>query len=171
MKFHEAIQFVLKWEGGYSKDPWDPGGETKYGISKRAHPEWDIPNLTMNQAKKIYFEEYWRTVQAESFPAYMRLPLFDFSVNSGPPIAIKKLQKTVGVDADGIIGNFTLSGAHAIRPHLFLYEYSTKRIMYLSQLNNFDRYGTGWTRRVCDSLVQTMLSVNDLMLTDEPILP
>ena len=28
----EAINFVLEMEGGYTLDPNDPGGETKYGI-------------------------------------------------------------------------------------------------------------------------------------------
>ena len=42
--FPLALQFALKWEGGdkYTNDPIDPGGETKYGISKRAYPDIDI---------------------------------------------------------------------------------------------------------------------------------
>ena len=34
--FERAIDKTLAWEGGYVNDPKDPGGETKYGISKRA---------------------------------------------------------------------------------------------------------------------------------------
>ena len=37
--FQKAIEFVLRWEGGYVNDPDDPGGETNFGISKRAHPD------------------------------------------------------------------------------------------------------------------------------------
>lgn len=44
--FTKAMQFISKWEGEYSNDPFDPGGETKYGISKRAYPNLDIKNLT-----------------------------------------------------------------------------------------------------------------------------
>ena len=33
--FDEAIKVIFKHEGGYVYDPDDPGGETKYGISKR----------------------------------------------------------------------------------------------------------------------------------------
>ena len=40
--FERAIDKTLAWEGGYVNDPKDPGGETKYGISKRAHPDVDI---------------------------------------------------------------------------------------------------------------------------------
>ena len=35
--FDAAVSYVLKWEGGYSNDPDDPGGETNFGISKRAY--------------------------------------------------------------------------------------------------------------------------------------
>lgn len=43
----------------YTNDPNDRGGETKYGISKRANPDVDVKNLTEDQAKKIYEERYW----------------------------------------------------------------------------------------------------------------
>ena len=44
--FDEIISVVLHHEGGYVNDPKDPGGETNYGISKRAYPDVDIKNLT-----------------------------------------------------------------------------------------------------------------------------
>ena len=34
--FDRAIAFILAEEGGYVHNQADPGGETKYGISKRA---------------------------------------------------------------------------------------------------------------------------------------
>ena len=40
--FEEIIEVVLEHEGGYVNDPKDPGGETKYGVSKRAYPNEDI---------------------------------------------------------------------------------------------------------------------------------
>ena len=36
--FEQAITTTLQHEGGYVNDPADPGGETRYGISKRAFP-------------------------------------------------------------------------------------------------------------------------------------
>jgi lysozyme family protein len=35
--FERSMDFVFKWEGGYVKDPDDPGAEARYAISKRAH--------------------------------------------------------------------------------------------------------------------------------------
>jgi len=37
-RFLKAVEMVLAHEGGYVNDPNDPGGETKYGISKRSYP-------------------------------------------------------------------------------------------------------------------------------------
>jgi Putative secretion activating protein len=45
MNFDQCIKFIFKHEGEYSFDPRDPGGETKYGISKRIYPSLDIKNL------------------------------------------------------------------------------------------------------------------------------
>ena len=57
VKFHEIIETVLKHEGGYVNDKDDPGGETKYGISKRSFPQYDIKALSEDDAKdygKLY---------------------------------------------------------------------------------------------------------------------
>src|SRR5207302_958519 len=57
--FDKAIGTVLEHEGGYSFDPNDPGGETKYGISRKAYPGLDVKALTLDQAKAIYKRDYW----------------------------------------------------------------------------------------------------------------
>lgn len=82
MNFETAIKFILKHEGGYVFDPDDPGGETNYGISKRAHPDIDIKNLTVKQASEIYLNEYWRP-GAQDKEECIRLVYFDTSVNCG----------------------------------------------------------------------------------------
>ena len=57
--FDEIIEVVLEHEGGYVNDPHDAGGETNFGIAKRWYPDVDIKNLTKEQAKKIYHQDYW----------------------------------------------------------------------------------------------------------------
>ena len=58
-EFKDGIIQVLHHEGGYVNAPQDPGGETKFGISKRAYPNVDIKNLSRKQAIKIYYDDYW----------------------------------------------------------------------------------------------------------------
>ena len=40
--FNNAFEYLLKNEGVYSFSKNDPGGETKFGISKRSYPHIDM---------------------------------------------------------------------------------------------------------------------------------
>lgn len=57
--FDRIIPIIIEEEGGYVNHPKDPGGETKYGISKRRFPNEDIKNLTKERAKELYYKHYW----------------------------------------------------------------------------------------------------------------
>ncbi|AMQ65905.1 lysozyme [Stenotrophomonas phage vB_SmaS-DLP_6] len=101
--FDQAVGMVLKHEGGYVNDPVDPGGETKYGISKRAYPKVDIKGLTVDGAKAIYKRDYWDAVGGDSLPANVRYAAFDTAVNMGVGVA-KRFLKESGGDLDKFIG-------------------------------------------------------------------
>ena len=77
MNFDVAFEKLIGHEGGYVNDARDPGGETQYGISKRAYPDEDIAGLTLERAKQIYRRDYWDAVQAEYLPDAVRFDLFD----------------------------------------------------------------------------------------------
>lgn len=84
--FEIAIALVLRHEGGYTAGlPNDPGGETNYGISKRAYPQLDIKNLTVAGAKEIYRRDYWHfdAVEAQDLANCA----LDCAVNQGPSVA------------------------------------------------------------------------------------
>lgn len=83
--FDKAWEFTQKWEGGakITRDPSDPGGTTRYGISQRAHPDLDIENLTEEQAKDIAHEEYWKPAQCDIYLWPMDLVMFDTAFNMG----------------------------------------------------------------------------------------
>lgn len=82
--FARAISFTLQWEGGYSFDPHDPGGETNFGISKRAHPDLDVKALTVADAMAIYLHEYWEAIGCDDIPCPLDVAAFDSAVNCGP---------------------------------------------------------------------------------------
>jgi len=89
--FEKALKFVLKWEGGYANDPNDPGGETKFGICKRSYPELDISKLTLEQAKEIYYKNYWLKSGCDELPYPFNIIVFDTAVNIGRRRAIEFL--------------------------------------------------------------------------------
>ncbi len=105
--FNAAMVDLLAEEGGYSNDPDDPGGETKYGIDKATYPNVDIKNLTIDGAKAIYWRDWWSPLLARGIPPKTTAKLFDVSVNIGKGRAYKFLQRAVFATADGQIGPMT----------------------------------------------------------------
>jgi hypothetical protein len=81
--FNQAVAFSLKWEGDYSFDKDDPGGETKYGISKRAYPDVDIKSLTKLEAERLYKKDYWDKAGCDSMEPKLAIAVFDSAVNCG----------------------------------------------------------------------------------------
>lgn len=146
--YDKAFDLLMINEGGYVNDKHDKGGETKYGISARAYPEFDIKNLTLDDAKRIYFCDYWLRCKCDKLPDCLSVAVFDYAVNSGIKRAIKTLQKILGVTVDGIIGNQTI-GACASKPlRETLNKYQDERLDFLISLESFSRYGKGWTTRI-----------------------
>lgn len=94
--FEQTLRFEVgaDQKGGYTKDPKDPGGETKYGISKRAHPELDIENLTPEQALRIYLNDYWFPSGADDLPYPACLIVFDTAFLCGVGRAKAWLRQT-----------------------------------------------------------------------------
>lgn len=147
MSWEKAIAFVLSYEGGYVNDPNDSGGETNFGISKKAYPSVDIKALTVDEAKDIYKRDYWNAISGDELPGNMAFAAFDCAVNQGVGPAIKLLQIAVGVEVDGKIGPKTVGAAHRIGDHgvwLFLLE-RAKRYM---QTAGVQTWGSNWGERL-----------------------
>lgn len=143
-----SFRLLMENEGIYVNDPLDQGGETKYGISKKAYPEIDIPSLTMQQAKDIYYRDYWARCKCDYLPDALSVAVFDYAVNSGNIRAIKDLQSALGVTVDGIIGNQTIGAANRLPLRPVVKEIHDRRMNFLMGLKNWKYYGNGWGTRV-----------------------
>lgn len=150
MKFEDAVELILKFEGGLSIDPKDPGGMTNFGISKRAYPNIAIERLTRDQAKEIYRKDYWDKNKIDQLPDKIRLAIFDSCVNQGSDFAIKALQGICAVEKDGVIGIKTIEMANKLDPTKTLELFCEKRLDRYGANPNFYRYGLGWTRRLLE---------------------
>ena len=119
--FKKAFEEIITIEAGYVDDPDDRGGETKFGISKSSYPHLDIKNLTLTQAKEIYYLDFWNTRKAnlDQLPFDIALELFDTGVNMGLTRSLMILQialnllnraetRFVDIKVDGWIGTKTL---------------------------------------------------------------
>jgi len=127
MDFNTAYEAVLGKEAGYSDDPRDSGGQTKYGITEAVARAFGYVGpmnlLSHGQAKAIYRGRYWDALQLDqvaSLAPAVAGEMFDTAVNLGTDQAATFLQRALNVlnkDAswypdvtvDGRIGAMTLA--------------------------------------------------------------
>ena len=106
---------MLGDEGGYADNPSDPGGETKFGISKREYPQLDIAALTRADAVAIYYRDWWQRYRYSELPGPIAAKVFDLAVNIGPAHAVRCLQRALRacgrrLTEDGALGRATVNG-------------------------------------------------------------
>lgn len=123
--YNDCLTRLLKDEGGYSNDPGDNGGPTKYGITifdvrkyveKNATAQ-DVRNLTLDQAKSIYKSKYWDALGCDGLSSGVDYTCFDYGVNSGlgrPRTALKKFSSQSGAQLINSINDERMSFLHAI---------------------------------------------------------
>lgn len=95
--FLACLDFTLGWECGRNKDgslkdgyvanPYDPGGETKYGISRQRYPDLNIKELTLPQAVELYRRDYWEEFGCDRAEMPLAFCVFDIYVNHSIPTA------------------------------------------------------------------------------------
>lgn len=145
--FNLAVEQVIQLEGGYVNDAKDPGGETKFGISKRSYPHLEIANITIPQARSIYRRDYWNVIHGNELPSALAVVVFDAAVNHGVPTAVRLLQLSLGVEDDGVLGPETLAAAQTRGP-ASLDNFMARRALYYAGLSSVARFGLGWFRRL-----------------------
>jgi lysozyme family protein len=110
IEFEDALKFVLKWEGGFTNHPKDPGGATNKGITQKVydvykvskkHPKMSVKHILDFEVKEIYETKYWDLVRAKWLKAPLGLVMFDTAVNFGPAGAIRRLQKALQLKITG----------------------------------------------------------------------
>jgi lysozyme family protein len=168
--WEKAIQFTLSREGGYVHDPDDPGGETNFGIAKRYHPDVDIKNLTIEQAREIYKREYWDAIGLDAMPEMIAVAVFDTAVNIGKFKAVQMLQEScnsynidekLNLNLDGVIGPKTIHVVRSINPCMLTRSYLLKRHQYyrlkVVQNPKKRKFFKGWINRT--------MALSELVLT------
>jgi lysozyme family protein len=137
--FKRAFKLIIEgFEGNYSNDKDDPGGETYKGISRNMNKDWEgwkiidgykgekyYPDLLKTDDKlqslvlDFYKKNYWDVFEGDILGEETGEEMFDQSVNLGIQRAIEHLQRSLNilndrqtlypdVKVDGIIGDQTI---------------------------------------------------------------
>lgn len=156
---------ILRFEGGYVNDPNDLGGETCKGVTMRTYKLYrqrkklpkptsdDLKNISDAEFVSILKEMYWDACRADHIESQsVANAVVDWAWHSGTVTAVKEIQKVLGVDADGIIGNITLSAINSWSPLPLFGQIQQARLAYFDRIcqarpanNAFIR---GWRNRV-----------------------
>lgn len=168
--FEAAIPVILAHEGGWSDDPADPGGATKYGISLRFLREQgldldhdgdidatDVRGLTPQQAAALYRERFWdRYGYGQIADSQVATKVMDVAVNLGPKRAHRLLQRALRecgetVEVDGVLGSKTIAATNRCEARELLLELVYQHTGYYNTLvalkPRFEKYANGWRRR------------------------
>lgn len=144
---------------GYSKTQGDSGGTTKFGIAQNSHPNVNVTNLNLGQAKGIYFNEYFIAGKCDSMPENLALVHFDACVNNGVGQAAKFLQKALGITVDGKIGNQTLEAIAKADQNELIKKYISVRRDFFSAIvkrkPDQNKFLNGWLNR-CDQIEKVL---------------
>lgn len=160
-QFPACLALTIGYERGYSNHPRDPGGSTLDGITQAVYdddrdqrnlPMQDVRQSTAAEREAIYRRRYWDKAGCNDLPTGVDYAVFDFAVNSGVARAVKTLQMTVAVPADGVMGPATLA---AVSRYCAMHgageltdELCQQRMRFLQSLRTYATFGNGWKRRV-----------------------
>lgn len=153
--FANAVNNTLFYEGGYTNDPNDPGGETNFGISKRSYPNVDIKNLTRDHAIQIYWTDFWQKISGDSMFSGLAFNVFDTAVNIGVTPAVKMLQTALGVVSDGVIGPKTIAAMKAAQPSV-VGIFGALRAEYYFTLAKYPIFGKTWISRTIGTIINSI---------------
>lgn len=144
----KTIALIIDLEGGYNNRKTDRGGETKFGISKKAFPNEDIPNLTLERAKTLYKENYWDAVKGDLLPVGLSLIVMDAAVNHGVFKATTLLQRCLHLKEDGMMGPATIQAVLKMPIQSLIVDYATQRHEAYAKNPQWPEYGKGWSHRL-----------------------
>lgn len=167
MDFDKAFERLIGHEGKFTDNPKDDGNwtggkqgrgqlkGTKYGIAAASYPHLDIKNLTLQQAKAIYREDFWDVIgQAHGA---IKFQLFDAAVNHGRGNAVRFLQRAVKAADDGTWGPRSQAALNDMQQRNghndVLLRFMAYRFKFWASLSKFDAFGRGWTNRGADNLL------------------
>lgn len=151
----------LESYGVFTDNPKDKGGSTMSGITLTTFRAYYGSSKTVDDLKKITYDQwhhimksgYWDKVKGDYFPNQSVAEILaDFAVNSGPVVAVKKVQALVGENTDGIMGPLTINAIKRAPQELLFNAIKVVRSTHYYELawkdNNARTFLKGWLNRL-----------------------
>lgn len=175
--YPKIMAWIRGHEGGFVNHPEDPGGKTNFGITQRTYDAFrksqgfgtrNVRMIEENEVNEIYDLQYWSRVQGNNLPAGVDYCVMDYAVNSGPGRAIKVLQRTLGIDDDGVVGAITLAAAREQNPVRIINDMCDERMRFLRKLRHWPTFGKGWARRVAEVRLNSVALATNVTVEGHP---
>lgn len=154
------IPKILKWEGGFANDPDDAGGATNKGITLATFRRFygddatveQLRNITDAQWAHIFKSGYWDKLRGDDIASQSVADIcVDWAFNSGTGI-IRRIQKIVGAEADGVAGPKTVAAINAREPEALFYQLRQARIAFVETIARNKpsqrKFLQGWKNRI-----------------------
>ena len=151
---------LLRWEGGFVNDPDDAGGATNKGVTIATFRKFYGESATIEQLKRITDEQwlhifkvgYWDKFRADDIKDQSIANMcVDWLYNSGIA-AIKRVQKIVGVEDDGVVGSKTITAINARKASPLFYQIRAARIAFVETIAKNKpsqrKFLQGWKNRI-----------------------
>lgn len=162
--FETTFSRTIGHEGKFQANPKDRGnwtggkegvGElkgTKWGLAAMTYPHLDIANITLEQAKEIYYNDWWLKLKMERWPNVMKYQMFDAAFNHGTGRANQFLQFAARVKEDGVVGPNTIKAVNMTDPNDIVLRFLAKRLRYFTEVKTWSEFSKGWSLRVAQCL-------------------
>jgi lysozyme family protein len=170
--FLTCFDRLIGHEGKFTKNPKDPGNwtggrvgvgvlkGTKYGISAASYPHLNIEALTLEEAKDIYYLDWWLKFGADYLHDSMIYQMWQFAVNAGGGNARRCLQRAASTPerplaVDGKVGERTIAAVRAMELCDLMMRFNGQCIRHYVSLETFgphEGFGRGWMLRVAGNL-------------------
>jgi lysozyme family protein len=142
------LPYILRWEGGFVNDPADAGGSTNKGVTistwkqcgydKDGDGDIDVVDLKLISNEDVKYRIlkpfYWDRWQADGIQSQkIANILVDWVWGSGKH-GIVIPQRILGVQADGVVGNKTLSAVNYADPNQLFAAIYKARVAFLNEI-------------------------------------
>ena len=166
--FYSTIPVVLKYEGGFTDNPNDRGGRTNMGITQRFLDTYkerarvnvdDVRHLKKEDVIELYRTEWNIYGFGKLDNSNVMKIVYDFSVNSGPQVAIKYMQRILNkkgknLAVDGYIGENTNRAVNSVDEKWLVREILKARAEHCDRIVDKEpkqrEFIKGWFKRIND---------------------